>query len=249
MLRGVRRRAHLQERRRHARGRSPRAGGSSAHRDGCAVHDARTYARHDLPARSRAVHGGAAGRGLRAGAWGPARGVPRPTYGRGGRALRFRGILRRRRCAACFVGGRAHLPVHGVRDVCGHLGAQRAVLHHLGRHAARARDAERLRSADGGVAGVLRGRAVPAQGVPRPPAAVLLRQLARQAEATGKPVRGGRGGRPARVRPVHDWVGLVSADGALPSGSDVLEGGRVHPASAYTCTGPEGTFPRAVGQV
>ena len=35
----------------------------------------------------------------------------------------------------------------------------------------------------------------------------------------------------------------------LPSGSDVLEGGRVHPASAYTCTGPEGTFPRAVGQV
>ena len=48
---------------------------------------------------------------------------------------------------------------------------------------------------------------------------------------------------------VHDWVGLVSADGALPSGSDVLEGGRVHPASAYTCTGPEGTFPRAVGQV
>ena len=33
---------------------------------------------------------------------------------------------------------------------------------------------------------------------------------------------------------VHDWVGLVSADGALPSGSDVLEGGRVHPASAYT---------------
>ena len=35
---------------------------------------------------------------------------------------------------------------------------------------------------------------------------------------------------------VHDWVGLVSADGALPSGSDVLEGGRVHPASAYTCT-------------
>ena len=48
---------------------------------------------------------------------------------------------------------------------------------------------------------------------------------------------------------VHDWVGLVSADGALPSGSDVLEGGRVHPASAYTCTGPEGMFPRAVGQV
>ena len=48
---------------------------------------------------------------------------------------------------------------------------------------------------------------------------------------------------------VHDWVGLVSADGALPSGSDVLEGGRVQPASAYTCTGPEGMFPRAVGQV
>ena len=23
----------------------------------------------------------------------------------------------------------------------------------------------------------------------------------------------------------------------------------LHPASAYTCTGPEGTFPRAVGQV
>lgn len=47
---------------------------------------------------------------------------------------------------------------------------------------------------------------------------------------------------------VHDWVGLVSADGALPSGADVFEGGRVHPASAYTCTGPEGTFPLGVGQ-
>ena len=185
---------------------------------------------------------------------------------RGGRALRVRGRLRRRRRAARVARGRAHLALHGMRDVRAHHRAQRAVLHHLGRHAARARDAERLRSADGGVAGVLRGRAVPAQGVPRPPAAVLLRQLARQAEATGKPVRGGRGGRPGfgplvgearsalavagfALESVHDWVGLVSADGALPSGSDVLEGGRVHPASAYTCTGPEGTFPRAVGQV
>lgn len=48
---------------------------------------------------------------------------------------------------------------------------------------------------------------------------------------------------------VHDWVGLVSPDGALPSGSEVIEGGRVHPASAYTCTGPEGTFPLTKGQV
>ena len=144
---------------------------------------------------------------------------------RGGRALRFRGILRRRRCAACFVGGRAHLPVHGVRDVCGHLGAQRAVLHHLGRHAARARDAERLRSADGGVAGVLRGRAVPAQGVPRPPAAVLLRQLARQAEATGKPVRGGRGGRPARVRPACGRGALGVGRGGLRAGIRARLGG------------------------
>ena len=55
-----------------------------------------------------------------------------------------------------------------------------------------------------------------------------------------------------------DWATLepwveegcyVAFGGALPSGSDVLEGGRVHPASAYTCTGPEGMFPRAVGQV
>ena len=44
---------------------------------------------------------------------------------------------------------------------------------------------------------------------------------------------------------VHDWVGLVSADGALLGGAaNVLEGGRVHPASAYVCVGPEGTFPR-----
>ena len=46
---------------------------------------------------------------------------------------------------------------------------------------------------------------------------------------------------------VHDGVGLVGADGALPSGADVFEGGRVHPASAYTCTGPEGTFPLGAG--
>lgn len=46
---------------------------------------------------------------------------------------------------------------------------------------------------------------------------------------------------------VHDWVGLVSADGALPTGANVLTDGRVHPASAYTCTGPEGTYPRVAG--
>ena len=44
---------------------------------------------------------------------------------------------------------------------------------------------------------------------------------------------------------VHEWVGLVSADGALPAGADPLTGGRVHPASAYTCAGPDGTHPRA----
>lgn len=43
---------------------------------------------------------------------------------------------------------------------------------------------------------------------------------------------------------VHDWVGLVSPDGALPSGADALTGGRVHPASAFTCAGPGGTYPR-----
>ena len=170
---------------------------------------------------------------------------------RGGRALRVRGRLRRRRRAARVARGRAHLALHGMRDVRAHHRAQRAVLHHLGRHAARARDAERLRSADGGVAGVLRGRAVPAQGVPRPPAAVLLRQLARP-HGFGPLVGEARSALAVAgfaLESVHDWVGLVSADGALPSGSDVLEGGRVHPASAYTCTGPEGTFPRAVGQV
>ncbi|WP_281656113.1 flavodoxin family protein [Eggerthella sinensis] len=46
---------------------------------------------------------------------------------------------------------------------------------------------------------------------------------------------------------VHDWVGLVSADGALPTGASVFTDGRVHPASAYTCTGPEGTYPRVAG--
>ena len=43
---------------------------------------------------------------------------------------------------------------------------------------------------------------------------------------------------------VHDWVGLLGPDGALPDGADPLRDGRVHPASAYTCSGPEGTFPR-----
>lgn len=44
---------------------------------------------------------------------------------------------------------------------------------------------------------------------------------------------------------VHNWVGLVSADGALLGGAEnVLEGGRVHPASAYTCAGPDGVHPR-----
>lgn len=46
---------------------------------------------------------------------------------------------------------------------------------------------------------------------------------------------------------VHDWVGLVDPDGALPTGANVLTGGRVHPASAFTCTGPDGTFPRTAG--
>ena len=79
-----------------ARPRSPRAGGSSAHRDGCAVHDARTYARHDLPARSRAVHGGAAGRGLRAGARDPARGVPRSAHGQYARTAGSPGTARQK---------------------------------------------------------------------------------------------------------------------------------------------------------
>lgn len=44
---------------------------------------------------------------------------------------------------------------------------------------------------------------------------------------------------------VHDWVGLIGADGTLPVGADVLTGGRVHPASAYTCSGPDGVHPSA----
>lgn len=44
---------------------------------------------------------------------------------------------------------------------------------------------------------------------------------------------------------VHDWVGLVGADGALPAGADVFTGGRVYPASAYTCSGPGGVHPSA----
>lgn len=43
---------------------------------------------------------------------------------------------------------------------------------------------------------------------------------------------------------VHDWVGRISAGGALPAGVDPLSGGRVHPASAYTCAGPDGVHPR-----
>lgn len=38
---------------------------------------------------------------------------------------------------------------------------------------------------------------------------------------------------------VHDWVGNIAPDGALPTGVDPLHGGRVHPASAYVCAGPE----------
>lgn len=41
---------------------------------------------------------------------------------------------------------------------------------------------------------------------------------------------------------VHDWVGLLRPDGA-PLEGDVLQGGRVHPASAYTCTDPRRTYP------
>lgn len=47
-----------------------------------------------------------------------------------------------------------------------------------------------------------------------------------------------------KLADVHDWVGLVGAAGALPQGADPLHGGRVHPAEAYTCSGPDGTFPR-----
>lgn len=43
---------------------------------------------------------------------------------------------------------------------------------------------------------------------------------------------------------VHDWVGLISPDGALPAGADPLRDGRVHPASAFTCSGPGGVYPR-----
>lgn len=43
---------------------------------------------------------------------------------------------------------------------------------------------------------------------------------------------------------VHDWVGLVGVDGSLASDDDVFRGGRVHPASAYTCVGPDGVYPR-----
>ena len=45
---------------------------------------------------------------------------------------------------------------------------------------------------------------------------------------------------------VHDWVGLVGLGGGLPEGADPLCGGRVHPASAYTCSGTDGVRPRAV---
>ena len=50
--------AHVPEERRRPRGRRPdRAGGPSAHRDGCALHDARAPARHRLRARARHLHG------------------------------------------------------------------------------------------------------------------------------------------------------------------------------------------------
>lgn len=42
-----------------------------------------------------------------------------------------------------------------------------------------------------------------------------------------------------RLQKVHDWVGLVSAEGRLPDGADPLSGGGVHPASAYRCDMPE----------
>ena len=50
------------------------------------------------------------------------------------------------------------------------------------------------------------------------------------------------------LKDVHDWVELISPDGALPEGADPVHDGRVHPASAYTCTGPDGTWPRSVQQ-
>lgn len=49
-----------------------------------------------------------------------------------------------------------------------------------------------------------------------------------------------------RLDTVHDWVGLIPPDGSVPEGTDVLTGGRVHPALAYTCSGPDGVHPRAV---
>ena len=46
------------------------------------------------------------------------------------------------------------------------------------------------------------------------------------------------------VQTVHDWVGLIPPDGTLPAHADPLTGGRVHPASADTCSGPDGVHPR-----
>ena len=42
-----------------------------------------------------------------------------------------------------------------------------------------------------------------------------------------------------RLGEVHDWVGLLPDDPpAVPAGTDVLSGGRVHPAEAYRCEMP-----------
>ena len=51
------------------------------------------------------------------------------------------------------------------------------------------------------------------------------------------------------LRDVHDWVGLVSCGGALPEGADPLSGGCVHPASAYTCAGPDGVRPHTAASL
>lgn len=45
---------------------------------------------------------------------------------------------------------------------------------------------------------------------------------------------------------VHDWVGLLREGSALPVGIDVAGAGRVHPAGAYTCVGPDGSYPQLI---
>lgn len=46
-----------------------------------------------------------------------------------------------------------------------------------------------------------------------------------------------------RLDEVHDWVGYKIEEEASPTSVSLLEGGRVHPASAYTCKDPYGTYP------